>query len=123
MDAGPVWPEHFRQTIRPRGMRDLRTSSAMYVKAVLLVLIGVVSSLMLLLRSPHLVTAILLAIAVWAFCRSYYFAFYVIERYIDRSFRFSGLLSALLWAIRARSEWRGIIAAHGEDSRQRLPPR
>jgi len=33
--------------------------------------------------------------AIWSFCRVYYFAFYVIERYIDPSFRFSGLISAL----------------------------
>ncbi len=36
---------------------------------------------------------ILLAIAVWAFCRAYYFAFYVIEKYIDPRFRFDGLIS------------------------------
>jgi hypothetical protein len=32
-------------------------------------------------------------IAVWCFCRLYYFAFHVIEHYVDASYRFSGLLS------------------------------
>jgi hypothetical protein len=39
--------------------------------------------------------AVLLAIAVWCFCRAYYFAFYVIEKYVDPTFRFSGLGSAV----------------------------
>ena len=38
-------------------------------------------------------TAVLLAIAVWCFCRFYYFAFCVIEHYVDGSYRFSGLWS------------------------------
>jgi hypothetical protein len=32
-----------------------------------------------------------MAIAIWAFCRAYYFAFYVIEHYVDSSFKFAGL--------------------------------
>ncbi len=32
---------------------------------------------------------------IWAFARAYYFAFYVLEKYIDPSYRFSGLLSLL----------------------------
>jgi hypothetical protein len=34
-------------------------------------------------------------LAIWAFCRAYYFAFYVIENYIDPKFRFAGLFSVL----------------------------
>lgn len=38
-------------------------------------------------------------LAVWAFCRGYYFAFYVITAYADPRFRYSGLWSA------ARKAW------------------
>jgi hypothetical protein len=38
-------------------------------------------------------TAALLVVAIWSFCRFYYFAFYVIEKYIDPSYKFSGLIS------------------------------
>ena len=38
---------------------------------------------------------LLLAICIWAFCRAYYFAFYVIGKYIDPGYRFSGLASAV----------------------------
>ena len=43
--------------------------------------------------------AVLLAIAIWSFCRFYYFAFYVIEHYVDPQFRFAGLGSFVryLW--------------------------
>ena len=46
----------------------------------------------------------LLAIAIWAFCRAYYFAFYVVERYIDPTFRFAGLASLVRYALRNRNE-------------------
>lgn len=34
------------------------------------------------------------ALAIWAFCRGYYFAFYVITAYADPTFRYAGLRSA-----------------------------
>jgi hypothetical protein len=39
---------------------------------------------------------------VWSFCRFYYFAFYVIEHYVDPSYRFSGLLSFALYLIQKK---------------------
>jgi len=39
--------------------------------------------------------ALFLAVAVWAFCRWYYFMFYVIEHYVDPTFKFAGLGSFL----------------------------
>lgn len=67
----------------------------MWVKAVLFLVIGVVSAALILIECPEWRIALLLALAVWSFCRAYYFAFYVIEHYVDPSFRFSGLFSVL----------------------------
>jgi hypothetical protein len=80
-------------------MRDLRSHRWMWVKAALFVLIGVTSCALILLQLSDLRILLLLSLAIWAFCRAYYFAFYVLERYIDPSFRFSGLFSVLryLW--------------------------
>ncbi len=80
-------------------MRDLQSSRWMWVKAVLFLAIGIISSALILAQLPDWRVLLLLVLAIWAFCRAYYFAFYVIERYIDPSFRFSGLLSMLryLW--------------------------
>jgi hypothetical protein len=44
----------------------------------------------------------LLVVAVWCFCRFYYFAFYVIERYVDPGYRFSGLVSFARYVLQRR---------------------
>jgi len=44
----------------------------------------------------------LLVISVWCFCRFYYFAFYLIEHYVDPTYRFSGLLSFVLYVIQKK---------------------
>ncbi len=67
-------------------------------------LAGIVSSVLLLLESPSLKVGLLLAVAVWSFCRAYYFAFYVIEHYADPSYRFSGLISFIGYALRRRAK-------------------
>ena len=51
----------------------------MYLKAALFLVIGLLSLTALLLDSPTLRTAFLLLLTIWAFCRLYYFFFYVIE--------------------------------------------
>ena len=83
-------------------MRDLETPSLMILKAGLLLLIGIASAGMIVAAAPEWSTAILLALCIWSFARVYYFAFYVIERYVDPSFRFSGLASFIVWMIRPR---------------------
>jgi len=65
----------------------------MYLKAILLAFTGTFAAALLILNSPSWLTLLLIVVSVWAFCRAYYFAFYVIERYIDPSYRFSGLAS------------------------------
>jgi hypothetical protein len=83
-------------------MRDLIRPGAMYTKTLLFVALGIVAAGLIVMRSPSLQTAALLVIAVWAFARAYYFAFYVIEHYIDGSFRYSGLWSCLMHLRRQR---------------------
>jgi hypothetical protein len=86
-------------------MRDIKNPAAMWTKAVLLLAVGVAAAILLLLEVGTLRGALLLALAIWAFCRAYYFAFYVIEKYVDPGYRFSGLLSFLrFWARRKRDK-------------------
>jgi hypothetical protein len=75
----------------------------MWVKAVLFLIIGLVSSALILVELPELRILILLLLAIWSFCRAYYFAFYVIEYYIDPSFHFSGLFAAFRHLLKSRS--------------------
>ena len=83
-------------------MRDLQTPAAMWAKAVLFLVIGLTASIILLLEVRRITSAVLLALAIWAFCRAYYFAFYVIEKYVDPGYRFSGLLSVLRYLVSRR---------------------
>lgn len=74
-------------------MRDLRRPGLMWLKAILFLCIGSASAAMVWAENRNLRTALLLAVVVWSFCRAYYFAFYVLEKYVDPEFRFAGLWS------------------------------
>jgi hypothetical protein len=74
-------------------VKDLKDAGWIKLKGVLLLLVGIGSSALLLVRNPEWEVFALLAISIWGFCRFYYFAFYVIEHYADPEFRFSGLWS------------------------------
>jgi hypothetical protein len=77
--------------------RDLTDPRWMYVKAALFLAIGFTSAVLILAESPRWKTAALLALVIWSFARCYYFAFYVIERYIDPAYKFAGLWSAAMY--------------------------
>jgi len=74
-------------------MKDLTDPRWIKIKGLLFLFLGFFASVVLLAEHPDLKTAALLALIVWSFCRFYYFAFYVIEHYVDPSYKFSGLFS------------------------------
>jgi hypothetical protein len=74
----------------------------LYLKAGLFLVTGVLASAAILIDHPSWKVAGLLALAVWAFARAYYFAFYVIEHYIDPSQRYAGVVGFLRYLIRRR---------------------
>ncbi len=83
-------------------MRDLQSARAMWLKGWLFLVIGLLSAAMLLVEHWSWRTALLLALCVWGLCRAYYFAFYVIERWVDPSFKFSCLGNFILHVWRSR---------------------
>lgn len=83
-------------------MGDLKSPKLIIAKGILFLLLGLMSATLLLLLYPHWRTAALLGVAVWSFSRFYYFAFYVIERYVDPSYKFAGLSSFALYLLRRR---------------------
>jgi hypothetical protein len=74
-------------------MQDLTSPIWIKLKGILFLVLGLISATLLFMGQRSLRTLLLLAVSIWCFCRFYYFAFYVIERYVDPSYRFSGLLS------------------------------
>jgi hypothetical protein len=82
---------------------DLKSKLAIYLKAILFLVIGVTSATLLVAQSFNLQTVILLCLLIWSFCRAYYFAFYVIEHYVDPNFRFAGLFAFARYLINRRA--------------------
>jgi hypothetical protein len=72
-------------------MADLKSRRLIVLKGWMFLAIAVISGLLLFARAPTLETAALIAILVWASCRSYYFLFYVLEKYVDPGLRYRGL--------------------------------
>ena len=81
-------------------MKDLTNPTWIKVKGILFLLVGLAASILIVLEHPTWKIALLLAIAIWCFCRFYYFAFYVIEKYVDTSYKFSGLWSFVCYLIK-----------------------
>jgi hypothetical protein len=90
-------------------MKDLTNPNSIKLKGILFLLCGLAASLILFLDQPSLRAAVLLSLAIWCFCRSYYFAFYVIQHYIDPTYRFSGLWSCAGYLLSRRGN-------HSQDS-------
>lgn len=83
-------------------MKDLTDARWIKLKGLLFLLLGTAAGLLLFLEEPTLKVALLLALTIWCFCRFYYFAFYVIEHYVDPGYRFSGLLSFARYLVSKR---------------------
>jgi len=81
-------------------MRNLTSPASIKLKGGLFLLLGLFAGALILLQRPTLQAGALLLITVWAFCRFYYFAFYVIEHYVDPTYRFTGLISFARYLLR-----------------------
>jgi len=83
-------------------MQDIKSKRLIYLKGMLFLLGGIMAVVILLIEQPSIKVAALLAIAVWCFARAYYFAFYVIEHYVDANYKFAGLWSFVRYMGRKR---------------------
>ncbi|MBI2361988.1 MAG: hypothetical protein HYV15_01195 [Elusimicrobia bacterium] len=81
-------------------MGDLKDPRLLYAKGGLFLIGAVLASALVLLEHPTWRQAVLLGLALWCACRAYYFAFYVVEHYVDGKYRFAGLLDFVLYLVR-----------------------
>jgi hypothetical protein len=72
-------------------MGDIKNPKLLYAKGALFLLLGILSAGLILWENWSVKTLVLLLVAIWAFCRAYYFVFYVIQHYVDDEYRFAGL--------------------------------
>ncbi len=83
-------------------MGDLKSHRIIIAKGFLFLMAGLLAAGLLLADQPSLRTSLLLSLCVWCFCRFYYFAFYVIQHYVDPEFRFAGLGNFLVYLLRRK---------------------
>lgn len=83
-------------------MKDLAWPFWIKIKGLLFLLIGIIAAILIICDEPNWKTAMLLALVIWSFCRFYYFAFYVIEKYVDPGYKFSGLISFVKYLLQRR---------------------
>jgi hypothetical protein len=85
-------------------MKNLTDPRWIKLKGLLFLFLGLIAVVLLLVMHFDAQTAVLLAIAIWSFCRAYYCAFYVIEKYVDGRFRFSGIGAFLLYCVTGKAD-------------------
>lgn len=83
-------------------MGDLKSANLIILKGLLFLLIGLMGLAGLLAEHPEWHTAVLAVLSIWGFCRFYYFAFYVIEKYIDPDYKFSSLFAFARYLVSRR---------------------
>jgi hypothetical protein len=88
-------------------MADIKNPRLLYAKGILFVLGGMLASGLILMERSSIKVALLLGIAIWCFARAYYFAFYVIEHYVDPHYKFAGLCSFARYLLRKRRGSKG----------------
>ncbi len=82
---------------------DIQSKKLIVAKGFLFVALGLLAGALLVFESGVWWRRLgLLVICVWAFCRAYYFAFYVITHYVDSEFKFSGVFSALRFLLKRK---------------------
>ena len=64
-------------------MKIIENKKLLIIKGFLFLLVGILASALLLLEIFSWKRFLLLTLIIWAFCRFYYFMFYVIEKYVD----------------------------------------
>jgi len=78
---------------------DLSSSKMLKLKGWLFLILGVMSSGILLVEVFTWQRLGLFLLAVWSFCRFYYFLFYVLEQYAGRQRRYAGIADAFWYLI------------------------
>lgn len=82
-----------------RLFEDIKSRWLLHAKGFLFLFLGFLAGAMILVDSMNLRTVALLLIAIWGFCRFYYYLFYVLENYAGRERKYAGILDALKYLL------------------------
>lgn len=81
-------------------MADLKDSRLIYLKGILFLATLTASVTVVLIENFSWKLAILLGLVIWSAARLYYLMFYVIEKYVDPTYRFSGITSFVKYLVK-----------------------
>ncbi len=81
---------------------DIKSKKLILIKGFLFLGLGIFALAILALDTQSLRPMALALIAVWAFCRFYYFMFYCIEKYVDPAYKFAGITSFIVYLLEKR---------------------
>jgi hypothetical protein len=78
---------------------DLKNRRVIIFKGLLFLMLGIFAGTWLIASIFSFRNLFLLGVTIWAFCRAYYFVFYVLEHYVDGRYKYRGLFDAAkhLW--------------------------
>ena len=76
-------------------MADIKSKPLIVVKGILFLVIILITASALFVLSPDWLTAGLILLLIWASTAFYYFLFYVLEKYVDPSLKYSGISDLL----------------------------
>jgi type IV secretory pathway TrbD component len=79
---------------------DLKNPRLIYLKGFLFGAILLMACAVIIMLTRDWLIAAMLALIIWSSARGYYFMFYVIEKYVDPSYRFAGILDFLKYLAR-----------------------
>jgi hypothetical protein len=82
--------------------RDIKSKWLLHFKGFLFLATGLLAAGIILYESPNLRTLLFLIVAIWSFCRFYYYLFYVLEKYAGGDQKYAGILDALKYILRGR---------------------
>lgn len=103
-------------------MTDLTSKKWIVAKGVMFAAIALIASAIVWLEAPSLRIAALLAVIAWSSARFYYFLFYVLERYVDPTMRYAGVLDLLMGMRQRRQRLRSAApTTHAPPAEPRDP--
>jgi hypothetical protein len=83
-------------------VKDLKDSRLMYFKGFLFLAILISSVLVILIENFSWKVIILLGLVIWSSARLYYLMFYVIEKYVDPTYKFSGIIAFIKYLVKKK---------------------
>ena len=81
---------------------DLKSKRLIVLKGWLFLLTALLAAAGLVLQSPTWQTVVLVGVLAWSAARFYYFLFYVLEKYVDPTLRYAGVLDQVKALLRRK---------------------